>query len=159
MRRAIRSPLLAFAFIIVFAGTALATPGRAFGPPTTLARGTLSESVHYNTGAVKFQTKGPVDVVTQTIPIGASGSSGWHAHPGVVLVTVASGAVTRYEEDCSSIVYGAGSAFTESGDHAGLVRNASTTAGAVVYATFIVPEGTSLPNLRINMDNPGCTVD
>ena len=163
MRRAIRSPLLAIALVILFAGTALATSPTSFAPdsPNPLARGTLSGSVHYNTGEVKFQTKGPVDFVTQRILVGPSGSSGWHSHPGVVLVTVASGTVIRYEEDCSSVVYGAGSAagsaFTESGDHVGLVRNASPTARSVIYATYLVPAGTTA--LRIDKPNPGCPVN
>lgn len=57
MRKAIRSPLLALALIVVFAGTVLATIPSGFHP-TLLARGTLSEPVHINTGGVKFQTKG-----------------------------------------------------------------------------------------------------
>ena len=52
MRRAIRSPLLALALIVVFAGTVLATGALNFGPPTTLSRGTVSETVHFNTGAI-----------------------------------------------------------------------------------------------------------
>lgn len=158
MRKAIRSPLLALGLIVAFAGTVLATAGTAnFGPPVTVARGTLSESVHYNTGAVKFQTKGAVDFVTQTIDIGVGASSGWHAHPGVVLVTVKTGRLVRYDENCSGTEYGpgaaAGSAFTESGDDAGVVRNESASP-ASVYVTFLVPAGTTV--LRINKDNPGC---
>jgi len=159
MRKAIRSPLLALALIIVFAGTVLATTARNFGPPTLLSRGTLSESVHFNTGAVKFQTKGSVDFVTQTITIGAPGSSGWHGHAGVVLVTVASGRLVHYDADCSATEYGpgapAGSSFVESGaTDPALVRNESTTTPVVVYVTWIVPAGTT--PLRIDRDNPGC---
>ncbi len=153
MRKAIRSPLLAMALIVVFAGTVLATAASGFHP-TLLSRGTLSESVHYNTGAVKFQTKGSVDFVTQAITFDAPSSSGWHAHPGVVLVTIASGSLVRYDEHCSATVYAAGSAFAESGHDAGLVRNESTTTPAVVYVTFLVPAGTTA--LRIDKDNPGC---
>jgi quercetin dioxygenase-like cupin family protein len=153
MRKAIRSPVLALALIVAFAGGVLATTATGFHP-TLLSRGTLSESVHYNTGAVKFQTKGPVDFVTQTITFDAPGSSGWHAHPGVVLVTVVSGSLVRYDEHCSATAIAAGSAFTESGADAGLVRNESTTTPAVVYVTFIVPKGTTA--LRIDKSNPGC---
>jgi len=148
-----RSSLLLLILTVAFAGTAIATTASGLHP-TLLSRGTHSESVHYNTGEVKFQTKGPVDFVTQTITFDALGSSGWHAHPGVVLVTVQSGSLVHYDEDCTATVYAAGSAFTESGDHAGLVRNESTTTPAVVYATFIAPAGTTA--LRIDKDNPGC---
>ncbi len=155
MRKAIRSPLLALALIVVFAGTVLATDSRGF-QSSVLSRGTLSEPVHFNTGAVKFQTKGSVVFVTATATFAAPGSSGWHAHPGVVLVTVVSGSLVEYAADCSSTTYGAGSAFTESGNNAGLVRNESTTTPAVVNITFIVPTGTPNSGLRIGKDNPGC---
>lgn len=156
IRSVIRSPLLALALTAVFAGTALATAASGFHP-TLLSRGTLGESVHFNTGAVKFQTKGAVDFVTQTITFDAPATSGWHAHPGVVLVTLKSGTLVRYDEHCSRTVIQAGSAFAESGDEPGLVRNESTETPAVVYVTFLVPAGTT--GLRIDKPNPGCPQD
>lgn len=145
MRTAIRVPLLALVLVVGLAGTALATPGFKFAP-TELSRGTLAESVHYNAGEVKFQTKGPVTFVTQTITIEPGGHSGWHSHPGVVLVTVKTGSLVRYDADCAATPYAAGSSFTESGDGPGIVRNESTTDTAVVYATFVVPAGSGLRN-------------
>lgn len=156
MLKAIRSPLLALVFVVGLAGAAVATPAVDFGPPTPLSRGTLGESVHYNTGEVKFQTKGAVDFVTQTITIGAKGngaSSGWHSHPGVVLVTVKSGTLVHYDADCSAKTYPAGSAFAESGGAPALVRNESADP-AVVYVTYVVPAGTTA--LRNDAPNPGC---
>ena len=97
MRKAIHSPLLALALVLVFAGTVLATAANSGFHAAIVSRGTLSDSVHYNTGAVKFQTKGSVDFVNATVTFEPSGSSGWHSHPGVVLVTVASGSVVAYE--------------------------------------------------------------
>jgi len=151
-RKLIRSPLLVLAFTVAFAGTALATHAAGFHP-MLLARGTMSESLHYNTGEVKFQTKDPVDFVHVTLTIDPLGTSRWHTHPGVVLITVKSGTLTRYYEDCSFDVYSAGSSFTEGGDHAGLVRNETTTP-AVTYLTYVVPAGTTA--LAIDKPNPGC---
>jgi quercetin dioxygenase-like cupin family protein len=153
MRKAIRSPLLALALIVVFAGTVLATAASGF-TSTPLARGTVSESVHFNTGEVKFQTKGAVDLATNMVTIQPLGSSGWHSHPGVTLVSVASGSVVRYDAHCMATVFAAGSAFVESGDHPLLVRNESATTPAVNIVTFMVPAGT--PVLRIDQPNPGC---
>jgi len=144
---------LVLTFTVAFAGTALATHAVGF-VSEPLARGTMSESVHYNTGEVKFQTKDPVDFVHRKLTIGASGTSRWHTHPGVVLITVQSGTLTRYYEDCSFDVYGAGESFTEGGDHAGLVRNETTTP-AVTYLTYVVPAGTTA--LALDKPNPGCT--
>ena len=152
MRKAIRSPLLALALIVVFAGTALATVASGFHP-TLLARGTMSEEVHFNTGAVKFQTKGAVDFATATVSIAPGGSSGWHSHPGVVLVTVKSGTVTFYDEHCTGIQHAAGTSFVESGEGAGLGRNESLDTTTVLYVTYVVPAGAPL---RIDKANPGC---
>lgn len=155
MRKALRSPLLAVALVIVFAGTALATAASGLSA-TILSRGTVAEDVHFNTGEIKFQTKADVDLVTQTITFAAGSTSGWHAHPGVVLVTIASGSLVRYDGNCSGTTYTAGSArsaFVESGDHAGLVRN-ETASAAVVYVTYVVPKGTTA--LRFDKADPNC---
>ena len=160
MRTALRSPLLGLALVVVFAGTVLATDSSGFHP-TIVSRGTLSESVHYNTGAVKFQTKGPVAFVTATVTIDPLGSSGWHSHPGVALITVASGSVVAYDEHCVGTVHTAltaSSAFTVSGDEPGLVRNESTTTPEVSNVTYIVPAGTPNSGLRIDKAAPGCTL-
>ena len=154
MRNATRSPMLALGLIIALAGTALATPSSGFAP-TILARGTLAGPVQFNTGAIKFQTKEPVDFVTATVTIAPQGSSGWHSHPGVVLVSVLSGSLVVYDETCAATVQDAHSAFVESGDGAGLVRNESTTTPAVVYVTYLVPAGTTA--LRVDQANPGCS--
>ncbi|MBI3746866.1 MAG: hypothetical protein HY264_10180, partial [Chloroflexi bacterium] len=87
MRSALRSPLLALALVVVFAGTALATGASGFAA-TPLARGTIGEPFHVNVGDLKLQTKGAVDVVTATVVVSPGGTSGWHSHPGIVIVTV-----------------------------------------------------------------------
>lgn len=165
MRKAIYIPLLALALIVMVAGTVLATGSVGFSsaPPagTGAGRGTLSESVHFNSGEVKFQTKGAVDFVSRIVTIapvtaGVPGSSGWHFHPGVTLVTVASGSVVHYDAHCTATVYPAGSAFVEEGDHPLLVRNESATTPAVNIVTFLVPAGTPNAGLRIDSPNPGC---
>jgi len=155
MRKALRSPLLAVALVVVFAGTVLATAASGLSA-TILSRGTVADEVHFNTGEIKFQTKADVNLVTQTITFAAGATSGWHSHPGVVFVTVASGSLVHYDGNCVATTYTAGSArsaFVESGDHAGLVRN-ETTSAAVVYVTYVVPNGTTA--LRINKDDPAC---
>lgn len=163
MRKAIRVPFLALALIALATGTVGATPGTPFPglTPAIVSRGVATERVHFNTGEVKVQTKAPVKIVNQTIGFAASTptvitTTGWHSHPGVVLVTVTSGTLIRYDSHCSPSTYPTGSAFMESGDHAGLVRNESTTTAASVNVTYLVPEGVQDGGLRINKDNPGC---
>ena len=114
------------------------------------------DKVEANSDRVKFQTKGPTDVRVQKIEIAAGGYSGWHHHPGVVIVTVASGAVTFTHSDCSSTTYGPGlpdgAVFVESGDDP---ARASSAAGATVYATFVAPHAVP-PVFRIEDDPQSC---
>jgi quercetin dioxygenase-like cupin family protein len=151
--RATRSASLATILLAVLVGTVLATGASGFHG-TPLARGTTTGPMQYNVGDIKFQTKSRVDVAQATVTIDPLGSSGWHSHPGVVLVTVTSGTVTFYDADCSFNTYPAGSSFVESNGATGLARNESGTAPAVVYVTYIVPAGA--PALRIDQPNPGC---
>ena len=136
-------------------GTALATPGSV--AVTTFVRATIdANKPHggvkaYSGDDVKLHTTGATDVAVQMITSPPGGSSGWHSHPGVVLVAVQSGTVTLYDQDCHTTQYGPGEAFVEVGDHALLVRN-NTTSNAVLYVTLIVPK--SAPLLRIDKPQP-----
>jgi quercetin dioxygenase-like cupin family protein len=137
-------------------GTALATMPSGIAV-TTFVRATLdANKPHdgvkaYSGDQVKLQTKGATDVAVQTITSPPGGSSGWHSHPGVVLVAVQVGTVTLYDAHCHTTQYGPGQAFVEVGDHALLVRN-NTTLNAVLYVTLIVPK--SAPLLRIDKPQP-----
>jgi len=154
IRRATRGPILATAFVLVFAGTALATVASGFHP-TILARGTTAAAIQTNMGVIKFQTKGAIDIVTATVTLDPHASSGWHSHPGVVLVTVVSGTITFYDDQCAATTHVAGSSFVESGGDTGLAHNEGDTA-AIIYVTYLVPTGTPNSGLRIDQANPGC---
>jgi quercetin dioxygenase-like cupin family protein len=132
------------------------TPFGFVGEPP-LVTGNFDETVHQNSDRVKFQTKGPTDVRVQKNVFSPGGRSGWHHHPGIVIVAVQSGAVTLTHSDCSSKTYGPGlpngSVFAEGGDHA---VEASSTTGATVYVTFVAPSADP-PVFRIDdHDFPGC---
>jgi hypothetical protein len=152
LRKKLSAAIVGAAVFGAFAGVALGSVGVGF-TPTNLATGTLSNDVKLNSDRVKFQTKNPTDVRVQRIDIAPGGYSGWHHHPGIVIVTVASGQVTFTNSDCSSTTYGpglpAGSVFVEGGDDPG---QASSVAGATVYATFVAPHADP-PVFRIE-DSP-----
>ena len=155
IRSLLRSPAFAVVLVAVFAGTAIATDANSGFSATPLARGTISGPVQFNVGEVKFQTKADVDVVTATVTIAPGGSSGWHTHPGIVLVTVklGGGSVTLYHGSCSPTVHEPGSVFIETAEGGpGLARNEGST-NAVLYVTYLVPTGAAV---RINQENPGC---
>ncbi|MEO8246024.1 MAG: cupin domain-containing protein [Chloroflexota bacterium] len=131
---------------------AFASPGS--GAVTTVLghRATLSDAIQVNEDRIKFQTKGATDLQTQTITFAPGAYSGWHHHPGVIMVIVESGQVTVHEENCHTMTYGQGEAFVESGAEPMMVSNRGTT-NAVVYATQIAPAGTPF---RAEDDPPPC---
>ena len=141
--------------LTAFTTTADASPPKDLNP-TTLATASLDTPVHVREDGVRFKTKGATDVRVQKIVFGASSTSGWHHHPGMVMVVVASGSVTVTDEHCKTTTYGPGlpdgAAFIESGDEPGLV---TSTGGATNYVTYVVPKVTPAV-FRIEDAAPRC---
>lgn len=134
------------------ATVALATPG--FGiTTTTFVTADFPNSVQINSDRVKFQTKDPTTVRVQQLVWAAGAYSGWHHHPGVIIVTVQSGSVTVEDSSCNSVTYGPGlpdgAVFVEGGDNPIQVTSAS---GATEYAMQIAP--TANPPVFRTEDNP-----
>jgi hypothetical protein len=151
--------LVFVAGLFVVVGAALATPGvNVLGAPVH-ARGTNAEELNiHSADGIKLKTKGSVDFVTQTITIGPGGTTGWHSHPGPVLVTVKSGELTLvYANDptCQGRKYSAGESFVDRGDenvHTAL--NLGPTP-VELWATYLVP-GDPGRAFRIDATDPGC---
>jgi hypothetical protein len=122
------------------AAVAFGSPPFNFVGEPPLVTANFDGTTRQNSDRVKLQTKGPTDVRVQKINVAAGGFSGWHHHPGIVIVTVASGSLTLMHSDCSSKTYGPGhpngAVFVEGGDDP---TQASSTTGATLYATFIAP--------------------
>ena len=140
-------------------GTALATPGIGVISAPVHARGTNTEKLNIHSAAgIKLKSKSPLDFATQQITIAPGGTTGWHSHPGPVLVTIKSGALTVvYASDptCGGRTYQAGEAFVDRGDenvHTAL--NLGTTP-VEFWATYLVP-GAAGAAFRLDAADPGC---
>jgi quercetin dioxygenase-like cupin family protein len=137
------------------APVALGSPPSGF-TPTNLVKADLDKTVHLKSDRVKFQTKDPTDILVQKIVTDPGGSSGWHHHPGMVVVAIQSGALTVWDSKCNQETYGPGlpngSVFVESGDEPG---NVTSAGGATSYATFVAPSADP-PVFRIEDDPPPC---
>ena len=153
MRRALLLVAVGVAVLALVGGAALATlPSGQIS--TLIPRATLGVFKAKNDGIKVKSNQGSADVALVKIELEPGGHTGWHHHPGVGLASVASGAVTFYDEECGTTVYEAGEGFLESGDEPMLVRNEGSV-DAVFYVTFIVPTETTA--LRIDDSQPeGC---
>ena len=99
-----------------------------------LAQGATTEKVH------NLHVNGPSDVLQALLVFQPGAETGWHIHPGPVVVVVKSGALTETHSNGCTTVHPTGSVFFES---AGEVHNATnrTNGVAEVFATFMSPSG------------------
>ena len=110
---------------------------------------------------IKFKVKGgPEEVihvpnarenVVQQIIIAPGGHTGWHSHPGPVVVLIKSGAMSLYDGDdptCTGEQFTAGHAFIDSGQgHVHIARNENATQSLELWAVYFdVPPGGAFRN-------------
>ena len=132
--------------LLVGAGTmAIASPPSGV-TPTVLARGTYDSfkviSNPQGPGMFKAESKDPIDVVVRRHEYAAGGSTGWHAHPFPVFVTVIQGQVTFYDYDdptCTPTIVSAGQGYVDSG-HGHIGRN-ETGQPAIDISVIMAPVG------------------
>src|SRR4051812_47629252 len=126
----------------MLAAAALASPPSLITPSNLVAKADFNTPVDLEADHIRLRTKEPTDVRVQKIVFAPGGRTGWHHHPGIVLVAVASGEVTFFDAKCKGTTYGPGSpngsVFTEGGSGPREVRNLSG-AGGRVYATLTAP--------------------
>ena len=147
----IRLAIFALAVAFGTAGAALATSGSGtVGAP--LAKGTITGKVNVNVGGIRLKLKRPTDAtfVTQTWDPG--GYSGWHAHPGPVILVVSAGELAIYDEHCRRRVLSAGQGFVEPVNEPMNVRNEGRVR-AVAFFTVLTPRGDPP---RVDAPNPRC---
>jgi quercetin dioxygenase-like cupin family protein len=89
---------------------------------------------------VILHMKGATDVLQTDLIFQAGATTGWHIHPGPVVVVIKSGALTEIQSNGCMIVHNAGSAFFESPDEVHNVVN-QTRGVTEVLATFLSPAG------------------
>jgi quercetin dioxygenase-like cupin family protein len=162
MKRVILLVAVGVTVLALVVGVALATqPSGETATPVTatpLTRATLGEFKAKNHGIKVKSLQQSADIAIVKVTIEPGGSTGWHHHPGVVLVSVGSGTVTEYDAQCHKTVIQAGKGFVESNGEVHLVHNEGTV-DAVLYVTFIVP--TTMPPDGLTIADPkpkGCNV-
>lgn len=145
--------ILSALFAVTLGGTASGTPSSGISSTVHVARATIEESIKVNSDGIRFKTKQPSDLSVVTLTMAPGGTTGWHRHPGIVMIAVTEGTGTFYGADCTPTTYSAGDVFIETGeDSAAVVRN-ETDSPFVITVTFVVPRGAPF---RIDEPNPGC---
>jgi quercetin dioxygenase-like cupin family protein len=157
MRRAILLVAVGVTVLVLVVGAALAAPPSGV-TATPITRATLGKFEAEYRGIDVESKQRPADIAIVKVVLEPGGSTGWHHHPGVVLVPVKSGAVTEYDTHCHKSVYRAGKGFVESNAEVHLVRNDGNVK-AVLYPTFLVPTETPPEGLTISEPQPrNCNV-
>ncbi|MFS8087252.1 MAG: hypothetical protein ACMG6H_16585, partial [Acidobacteriota bacterium] len=136
---AVKGRQLALAAIVAalssVAVAAVFTPSSGVLSAPVVARASFADQTD-----IKFKIKGhgqevinvnnAGDTVMQQIIIAPGGNTGWHSHPGPVVVLIKSGQMSFYDGDdptCTVRTYSAGQAFVDSGQgHVHIARNEGT---------------------------------
>ena len=107
-------------------------------------------------GQEVIQVNNAQETVAQRIVIAPGGHTGWHSHPGPVVVLIKSGQMSFYDGDdptCTARTYSAGEAFVDSGQgHVHIARNEGSENLEVWAVYFDVPPGGAF---RIDAPSPG----
>ena len=155
-----KKQVLAIGALVVVASAALSLASPPVGvTPTLLGRGTYDafrltthpEGAHPDALVdLKLEARSPLDVVVRTHDYAIGSSTGWHTHPGPVLITVIQGEVTFYDYDdptCTPTVVSAGQGYVDTG-HGHIGRNESAAPAkdvTVIFAPVALPFRDELP--------------
>ena len=154
MRKAIGIAALLAPVAVV--GSAVATPPEKVSGTTPIRATFEDDDLRAHGNDISLRTEDDADVVVQSLVFEPGGHSGWHSHPGVVVVAVQSGTLTPYNSRClNDATYTAGEAFVQYGRSKGLVRNEGTVPTEVAV-TYLVPKGREV---RIDRSSPGCGME
>ena len=156
---------LVISVLTLFSIAAWATPGSGVLFNLTLNRAQAPDALHSDAAGeaadgtkwhLQIKSEGaPSDFIMQDVALAPGGYSGWHSHPGPVLITVREGTASWYDADCVRHIYTVGMAFIEEAGANHFVRNESTTENLRLNNTFIVPTGVAQ---RIDESAPLCSL-
>jgi quercetin dioxygenase-like cupin family protein len=100
---------------------------------------------------ISLEDNGQSEMYVQDLIVGPGGYTGWHSHPGLLLITMKEGSIDFYNKDCLKNTYTAGQSFTEGAEPHALVNTASANARLLI--AYIVKAGEPR---RIERSQPKC---
>ena len=99
----------------------------------------------------QLETEGPSTFITQDVSYLPGGHTGWHTHPGILLVSMTEGSLEWYDANCKLHVYSAGDSFTEN-TQLHYARNVGTVNNRFMV-TYVLAKGQPR---RIDKAAPAC---
>jgi hypothetical protein len=129
--------------------------------PTVLARGSFDgfnvrSDPHGTIDGFRAHSQAPIDVVIRRHDYAAGSTTGWHAHPGPVFITVTQGRLTFYEAGdptCTPHVVTAGHGYVDDGG--GHIGRNETGEAAQDISVIIAPVAGAFRS-ELPAPNPAC---
>jgi quercetin dioxygenase-like cupin family protein len=159
------SSVIAFAAAVAFTTTGMAravlTPNSGVLVSNVVARAGFADPTDLKfkvegQGQEVIHARNAQETVMQQVVIAPGGYTGWHTHPGPVLVLVKAGALTLYSSEdptCTGRTYTVGQSFIDPGQgHVHIGRNEGSENLEIWSAYFDVPPGQPF---RIDAPSPG----
>ena len=149
----------------IAAGLAFATPTIGAWYNVVLSTGTAERDINAHghllvpgmeeAFSATLVTDGASNIIQQEIKFSPGGTTGWHTHPGIVLLTLAadSGPIEWYDAKCGKTVYNAGDSWTEGTKLHDVVNRGSIDAHFLV--TYVVAKDVSK---RTDQAAPRCAM-
>lgn len=145
------------------APVAIATPPEGIlsatvfaGPAAFADRTDIRFRINRGPGQEVISANKSENTLVQQVIIAPAGHTGWHTHPGPVVVLIKSGTLSFYDgEDptCTVRTYSAGEAFVDSGQgHVHIARNEGSE-NLELWATYFDVPADGI--FRIDADDPG----
>ena len=151
MKRNIKFLLGGVSVCCLVGGLALATPTIGAWYNVILSTGTVNRDIHTHAHvalpstedgfSAELETEGAANFIVQEVKFSPGGTTGWHTHPGILLLTLAadSSPIDWYDANCVKTVYQAGDSWTEGTKLHDVVNNSSGDAHFLV--TYVVAKG------------------
>ena len=151
---------------VLIAGIARATPTVGAWFNVILSLGTVNHDINAHAHvalagteegfSAQLETEGAANFIVQEIKFSPGGTTGWHNHPGILLLSLAadSGPVDWYDANCIKHTYNAGDSWTEATSLHDVVTNSSMDAH--FFVTYVVPKGVGK---RTDQAAPACGVE
>ena len=101
--------------------------------------------------AVSLEDSGQSEFYFQDLVIRPGGRTGWHSHPGLLLITLKEGSIDFYGKGCGKHTYAGGQSFTEGAEPHNIVNSGSGNARLLI--AYIVKSGEPR---RVENPQPRC---